>query len=206
MMKPKPQFQNLRSSGHPLDFNLDDALDKVVRVFSERGYHATVIAELSDVMGISVANIYKAFTDKRGLFLAALDHQNGQYEGQLEQLLAREPSARERIMAVLSLEADRSCGDADGRGPLITGAALELAAFDQETATRLAAVFQRREQLLAGLIQQGQLDGSLPASLDGPALTRFLLCLIQGVGVVGRAAPERAAMQAAVDVVKALLG
>ena len=52
---------------------MDEALDQAIRVFCEQGYNATSIGDLIDAMGLASGSIYKAFRDKRAVFLAALD-------------------------------------------------------------------------------------------------------------------------------------
>src|ERR1700751_2260586 len=49
-------------------------LDGAMVVFWRRGYEATSIAELVAATGINRASIYATFGDKKGLFLAVLDH------------------------------------------------------------------------------------------------------------------------------------
>ena len=67
----------VRARGRPREFDIDDALDKAVRVFSERGYHATSIGDLAGAMELASGSIYKAFRDKRAVFLAAFDNRFG---------------------------------------------------------------------------------------------------------------------------------
>ena len=62
-----------RPRGRPREFDMDKALDQAIRVFSEQGYHATSIGDLIDAMGLASGSIYKAFRDKRAVFLAAYD-------------------------------------------------------------------------------------------------------------------------------------
>src|SRR5262245_39754798 len=64
-----------RGRGRPREFDLDAALDKSVRVFRERGYHATSIADLTEAMKLASGSVYKAFKDKRAVFLAAFDRE-----------------------------------------------------------------------------------------------------------------------------------
>src|ERR1700761_1859071 len=62
-----------RPCGRPREFDMDEALDRAIRVFCEQGYNATSIGDLIDAMGLASGSIYKAFHDKRAVFLAALD-------------------------------------------------------------------------------------------------------------------------------------
>jgi AcrR family transcriptional regulator len=59
--------------GRPREFDSDAALDKAIARFSEHGYHGTSISDLHACLGLTSGSIYKAWGDKRGLFLAALD-------------------------------------------------------------------------------------------------------------------------------------
>jgi AcrR family transcriptional regulator len=204
-MKAKTQFQNLGSPGRSVEFNMDDALEQAIHIFSERGFHATSIADLAEATGLSVGHIYKAFADKRAFFLAALDHQSGQRNKELALLLAEAHTGRDKLKVLLVFYAGMSSAAEGRRGSLMVGAALELIGFDRDVAQRVAASQQQLEKLLGEMIEQGRADGSLASSAEVQASARFLLCFLQGLRVVGRTAPPRADMLAAVDVALAAL-
>jgi TetR/AcrR family transcriptional repressor of nem operon len=54
------------------EFDIDEALEATIEAFWERGYEATSLADLMKVTGLQKGSIYKAFGDKRSLFLKAL--------------------------------------------------------------------------------------------------------------------------------------
>lgn len=57
-----------RSPRRPSGFDPGAALDDAIMVFSERGYHATSISDLSKATTLTAGSLYKAFGDKRGIF------------------------------------------------------------------------------------------------------------------------------------------
>ena len=59
--------------GRPREFDLDDALRDASEVFRAHGYHGTSVQDLTEGTGLARGSLYKAFRDKRTLFLAALD-------------------------------------------------------------------------------------------------------------------------------------
>src|SRR6201991_2848414 len=63
----------LKTRGRPREFDIDAALDKAVTVFSERGFHATSIVDLTGAMELASGSVYKAFKDKQSVFIAAFD-------------------------------------------------------------------------------------------------------------------------------------
>lgn len=194
-----------RSRGRPREFDMDAALDKALSVFSERGYHAASISELTDAMELTSGSIYKAFKDKRGIFLAAFDRYRAVRRGLLDERLGRVETGRDKIREILRFYATSSHGDVGRRGCLVVGSANELAIFDEEAAERVAAAFAANEDLLLNLIRLGQSDGSILKTLDAVTAARALLCLTKGMRVAGKTGRREDDMIAVADAAIKLL-
>ncbi len=194
-----------RGRGRPREFDIDAALDKSVRIFRERGYHATSIADLTKAMELASGSVYKAFKDKRAVFLAAFDREGSRRRKQLMRLLNTAKSGRERMRLGLTFIAESSYGVEGKRGCLIVGTAAELATFDAEVAQRVTAALRQTETLMVDLIRQGQTDGSISAGIDSKVTARLMLCLLQGMRVIGKTGRSRQEMMAVVDVAMKLL-
>lgn len=172
------------------------ALDGAMRVFRERGYHATSLGDLSAAMKLTTGSIYKAFDDKRAVFLAALDHYIDLRNAQLRQLLEVETSGFDKLGAMLAFYAETS-HDAEGRlGCLVVGSVTEVVTFDPEMAARVTDAVKRIEAMVRDLIRLGQSDGSIAAGIDADVSARTLLCVLEGLRVVGKAGRTRAEMMA----------
>ncbi|MEH2472768.1 TetR/AcrR family transcriptional repressor of nem operon [Nitrobacteraceae bacterium AZCC 2161] len=188
-----------RGPGRPREFDMEAALDAALLVFRERGYHAASLGDLGSAMNLTAGSIYKAFSDKRAIFLAAFGRYVGLRDAQLHPLLNAEKSGFDKLRALLNFYVESSCGIEGRRGCLIVGSATELALFDAEVAGRVTAALQRVETRLRELIRLGQSDGSISAKVDVNAAAFALLCLLQGFRVVGKTKRTRAEMKAAAD-------
>lgn len=173
--------------GRPREFDMDEVLDGAIRVFRERGYHAASIGDLTDAMGLASGSIYKAFKDKRDIFLAAFDRYTLLRTAQMQQVAGAAKSARERLRDLLAFYLESSRGVEGRRGCLVVGSAVELAIFDREVGARVGASLANNEALLAGLIREGHLDGSVPSGVDPEETARVMVYLTQGMRVVGKA-------------------
>jgi TetR/AcrR family transcriptional regulator, transcriptional repressor for nem operon len=194
-----------RGRGRPREFDVDDALDKAARVFRERGYHATSITDLTEAMELASGSVYKAFKDKRAVFLAAFDREGMQRGEKLRRILGMAKTGRDRLRSALIFYAESSYGMEGKRGCLVVGSAAELSTFDAEVAQRVTGALHRIEALLVELINQGQADGSIPAAIDQEATARLMLCVLQGMRVVGKTGRSRAEMTAVADAAMKLL-
>lgn len=176
-----------RPRGRPREFDIDKALDQAIRVFREHGYNATSIGDLISAMGLASGSIYKAFQDKRAVFLAAFDRYMSLRNDQLRQVADTTKGGRERLSDVLAFYVESSKGIEGRRGCLVVGSAVELAIVDREVAARVSGSLARNEAFLADLIRHGQADKSIPSHVDPEATARVMVYLTQGMRVVGKA-------------------
>ena len=194
-----------RGRGRPREFDIEEALDKAIFVFREKGYHATSISNLANAMDLAPGSIYKAFNDKRAVFLAALDRYITTRHRELKQRLGTKNSGRDRVRELLDFYVESSSGIEGRRGCLIVGSAVEISIFDKEIIDYISLALKRIETLLVDLIQQGQIDGSISSHVDRVVTSRLLVCVLQGMRVVGKTGKTKQEMLSIVDNVMNML-
>lgn len=194
-----------RRPGRPRAFDMEAALDAAIGVFSETGYSAASITDLGQAMGLSAGSIYKAFPDKRAVFIAAFDRYKQKRDALLAAVLEEPGTGRDKLRRALEFYADAAHGASGRRGCLVVGTAAELALFDAEIAARVARAMERNQATLAGLLREGQADGSISPTLDVPTTARALLFVQQGMRVYGKTGPDRDTMLATVAVAMKLI-
>ena len=205
MSKIENTVARKRGPGRPREFDMDAALDAALLVFRDRGYHAASLTELGAAMNLSAGSIYKAFSDKRAIFIAAFDRYTGVRKADLNRRLQRARSGLEKVRAMLEFYADSSHGPEGRLGCLVVGSITELSLFDAEITSRLVAALRRVKKQFRDLINLGKSDGSVSATTDSEASASLLLSLVQGFRVVGKTGRTRAEMMAAADEAMRLL-
>lgn len=172
--------------GRPRGFDLDEVVARTVPVFRRRGFNGASLADLGKAMGLAPGSIYKAFADKRAIFLAAFDRYVTDRGDALRAAIERAPDGLGRLEAFLRHYLASATG-AEGRmGCLVVNAATELAAEDAGMEELVSGALARNETVLAGLIDAGRADGSIRPDLDVAATARMLLCLAQGFRILGK--------------------
>ncbi|MGA2427825.1 MAG: TetR/AcrR family transcriptional regulator [Candidatus Acidiferrum sp.] len=179
------------SRGRPREFDIDRALDRAIPVFCERGFHGASLNDLADGMRLTQGSIYKAFKDKRSVFLAALDRQETLYGAKLRKIVDRAKSGHDKLRAALLFYVELSLGAEGMQGCLVVTTAVELASTDPDIAERVRASFHRRQRFLTTLTLQGQEDGSIGRHVDPSATAWLMLFLFQGLRVVGKTGVTR---------------
>jgi len=198
IMDAYPNTSARRSLGRPREFDMDEALEAALRVFRERGYNATSIADLRAAMKLTAGSLYKAFQDKRAIFIAALDRYMAARNASLAGRLATAHTGREKILATLYNYADVSYGAEGRRGCLILSGVADIDTFDHKLAQRFRDALSRIERLFADFIEQGIQDASLPDHVDVQASARYLLCVVEGLRVIGKRGATKSEVEAVV--------
>lgn len=182
----KTKNSALRNPGRPREFDSEQVLDAAIQQFTLQGYHGSSIASLSQATGLTAGSLYKAYTDKRGLFNAALQRYVSVNNQRLEQQLASVDSGLAGIRLLLNHYLNRSSDEAGRIGCLVVSTANELAASDPQIATQVAGLMDRYRQRFLRYLQQGIKDGSINPTLDADNTASLLLAMSQGIRVLGK--------------------
>jgi len=176
----------VRERGRPRAFDTDTALDNAMIVFRQKGFHASSVADLSEAMNLTAGSIYKAFKDKRTLFLRVFERYISVRGANLRARLQPHTTGRARIAELLQFYLDSAREIEGRRGCLVVGSTVELQSLDTELSDLVRQAVLRNRNFLISLIREGQEDGSVSAALDAETAAGLLLCVAFGMRVVGK--------------------
>ncbi len=189
----------------PRTFDEVVALDAAIDCFWRHGYGATSVRDLGDEMGLGSASLYNAFSDKRSLFLRALDRY---LDGTMRERIARlerSLSPKEAVKAFIGEIIDRSVKDPERRGCMLINAAAEFCARDPEFGREIAARLEELQGFFRRMITAARADGSVPRERDPAELARLMLGVVVAIRVLARTRPERALLKGIAKPALALL-
>ena len=134
----------------PREFDTDEALAKAMQVFWKLGYADATLPDLLAGMEITRGSLYKAFTDKKTLFLQVLEKYDDQIVSDAVAMLTDpDKDGWTRIFALFDAVAD-AMRSGDRRGCLLCSAIAGPAAIDQDieafatkSLNRLQAAFKQ---------------------------------------------------------------
>lgn len=179
----------------PREFEPDEALEKVMRVFWRRGYEASSLDDICRATGLSRPSLYACFGDKRMLLRRALGRYADQSVARLNAALTSAPSVRGGISAALHRFIDSIVAGPGQDGCFIGNCAIELARHDRAALAEVRSALQRIEALLRESLARGKTRGELPKNTDVTALARFFVAAFQGLRLVGKVNPDRKALE-----------
>lgn len=177
----------------PREFDADVALQRATDVFWKRGFEQTSLDDVCAATGLRRSSVYAAFGDKRSLYLQALARYEERSTARIAAALAGKPIRRGVAEFLDGLIADIVAGPGR-RGCFIGNCAAELARLDREAAARVRESLGRIESAFRDALAQALARGELRRGTDVSALSRFLVASIQGLRLVGKANPDRAAL------------
>lgn len=170
-----------------------------MRLFWERGYEATSVSELTEIMGITPPTLYRFFGDKKRLFLEAVDRYQSGPGCFAIKAFTEEPTA-ERSVRRLLMESLVSFSNPKGpKGCLVVLGATNCMVESDDIFKALA---ERRHAAVAAVrsrIASGRADGELAEGADIDALTGLITATLFGLAIKARDGASRASMRKIVD-------
>jgi AcrR family transcriptional regulator len=166
----------------PRTFDLDQATERALHVFWNKGYEGATLGDLTDAMGINRPSLYAAFGNKEELFRRALERYVAGPGAAAAAALEAE-TAREVALRLMRYYAD-AAGERDRpRGCLLVQGA--LACGDESRSVRSALTEARHgsEAALVARLERARREGDLAADARPSDLARYVLTVCHGLAV-----------------------
>jgi TetR/AcrR family transcriptional regulator, transcriptional repressor for nem operon len=189
----------------PKAFDRTQVLLAAMQVFWVKGYEATSLEDLLAAMKIGRQSLYDTFGDKRALFIEALGQYRDLTDAYLRGCLADAPTVKAAFERLFMQVVDEPEAD-QRRGCLLINSAVELAPHDPATAQIVVAYQRATERLFRRGLELAQKRGELAADRDVRALARYLVSPMQGLRVMAKADPNKAALRDVVGIALGVLG
>ncbi|ULH10042.1 TetR/AcrR family transcriptional regulator [Serratia marcescens] len=190
---------HLVAPGRPREFDTNQALDRAIRQFSAHGFHGTSISDLNKALGLTTGSIYKAWGDKRGLLLAALERYIELRTEEIARVTANTSDGLAKIAAVLRFYAELSSSTEGKIGCLVVEMAVELSVSEADIAKRLSRQESSRRAQFEGWVEEAVMDGSISQQTDIKSCAELLQALTQGMRVLGKTGASSERMLAIAD-------
>jgi AcrR family transcriptional regulator len=177
--------------GRPREFDREGALGAAMRLFWRKGFSSTSMTDLCEAMGIGSPSLYAAFGNKEALYLQAMDHYVRTVGPVIWNGLSEGATARAGVESFL-MAATENLPEAGG---VPAGCMAMLAAVGDEWPGAIAEAASgiRLESLgnFKSRLREAVADGELPASANIDRLSRFYLCVFEGMAIQAKDGASR---------------
>ncbi|MDX8530815.1 TetR/AcrR family transcriptional regulator [Mesorhizobium sp. VK25A] len=173
--------QPSRKRGRPRILDRSAGLETAARLFWERGYEGTSIAELTKAMGVTPPSLYATFGSKEELYKQALDRNIEHQSKRRSEALRSEMSAYDALAFYLYDVAEGITDPDKPRGCIVSTAVLQHAEDSQSVARHVAKLRETSIQCLKTRFDRAVNEGELAGDTDTDALARFYSAVVQGM-------------------------
>jgi len=186
----------------PREFNADAALNRALDVFWSKGYEATSVDDLCAITGLSRSSLYSTFGRKRDLLLRSVDRYVERRTPDIAAILAQPMPVREAFATLARQFIEQIVSGPGRRGCFLGNCAAELPRGDRAALARVRQGLAQTEATFRAALMRAVACGELPSDVDIRALARFLTAGFQGLRLIGKVNPGRAALE---DVARTML-
>jgi len=187
------------------EFDYNETLVNAGKQFWAKGYQATSITDIASVTGVKPGSLYKAFGDKKGLFLKCVKHYMEHTSYYAILIENPETSLKESLRKIFNLMVDSCDETVRNSGCLVTNSAYEMAAVDDEIFGEMNNHLSTMKQAVISRVRSAQASGEIDETKDADTLAAYIMTLIQGLLVSSRVTKDQTEMRKAIKLGLSLL-
>lgn len=154
-----------------VEFNEEEAIQKAMEVFWEKGYNGASLRDLTDAMKINSSSLYNTIGDKHELFVRSVQHYTDIRKKDWQKRLASDKPPFDVLVDYIHcavdiiIDGENSC--------LAIKTAFEVATNDQRVKDILKADSNYGEYFLKELIRKAMVQGAIRAEEDPELLADY---------------------------------
>ncbi|MBI3913737.1 MAG: TetR/AcrR family transcriptional regulator [Chloroflexi bacterium] len=170
----------------------DEIFTEAVRIFKQKGYHATSVREIADAVGLQKGSLYHYLSSKEDLLFRIFERGSGALTQQLEEILAADDSAANKLHRGIEAHLNELCDQLD----IFTVYLTERRALSGKHHAKVRAEGERHAELLEKIIAQGIRRGEfrrMDAKMAAHAILGMCNWLHQWYSPNGRLEPQEIA-------------
>jgi len=172
----------MRRMARPREFDEGKVLDRALATFWEHGYEGTSIADLTAAMGINRPSLYATFGDKESLFRRAIERYAEGPMSYLSEAL-EQPTARQVIDALLYGTVDYLADPTHPKGCMTVQGGITCGVESQAIKDELISRRIQGETRFRQRFERARAEGDLGESIDPSDLARYLVSMMNGLGI-----------------------
>lgn len=189
--------------GRKKKFNETAVVDKALALFWEKGYESTSTQELLEAMELNSGSMYKAFGNKRSLFIQVLHRYYEKIFKSVLDILDNEPSGKRAIEQFFQT-IKNFVNDQNAPGCLFVNSSVEFS-FDHELKQIIDNGLKDIEIGIQGALKRAKQSGELNTKLSAESLAKLYLTIVVGLQIFGRNNPPTESIDDVVSTALSLL-
>ncbi len=168
-------------------FNETKALEQAMLLFWKKGYSATSMKELEQVMGLTITSIYNAYGNKRALFEKALNHYLQHVLIKFLVSLDNADSPENALKAVLMEAIHLHFNPSHPGGCLVVLSILENDQHDGRSKEILDSALDLLRNTIIQRLEKDKVKGAITPETNCDSIANHITALITGMTVMAKA-------------------
>lgn len=175
-----------------------ETIKKATQLFWEKGFHATSMRNLQDVIDLRPGSIYASFGSKEGLFKETLQFYAN---ASLERLAAHAATSPplDALKAFITESVSAKKGSSPSDMCMLAKTVAELTQDNAELLAEAKRLLKTIETAFAQLVTKAQQEGALDKGREPQRVASFLQMQLMGLKAYSRATDGKANIKALID-------
>jgi TetR/AcrR family transcriptional regulator, transcriptional repressor for nem operon len=167
-------------------FDIETAKKAATDTFWEKGYHATSMQDLVDVMQISKQSLYDTFGNKNELFIGCLkEYQKEAFEN-ICTIFQSDLNFKDTLQRFFDDMIAFILQDEKGKNCFIMNSLLEELPLEMEARKLIDSNFYEIKKQFLSRLQLAQRDEKYQSHIDNESLANYFLMSFHGVKILGK--------------------